>query len=232
MQEEYLADTSPWIEADLNLWTELIKNLTPVFYPKKSFLFHQADDSNGIFVVKSGRVRITSHQLDGAEKQVYIAEKGCMIGETACFTKYLRMTAAIAIVDSYVYHINRDIFVETLKSNWELTQEVIEFIGRKNAVYLNQTLELSFLQSIQRVASMLYNLCNQYGKETKEGYKIDIPFTHQDIASMVNASRVTVSNVITMLSEEKIIKKVESRCIILDIDSLKDLISGTSPLLK
>lgn len=102
MDESWVTETSPWISYDLSNWETLTKNKKPVLYKKKSFLFHQNDPAAFTYIVKSGRVRISSFNIEGIEKQLYIAENGCCIGEISCIMENPHTYSAIAIVETVV----------------------------------------------------------------------------------------------------------------------------------
>ena len=231
MQKTWAEETSPWINMDLSCWEALIRDRKTVFFRKKAFLFHQDDPAAAVYIVRSGRIRITSYQVDGEEKQFYIAEKGCLIGEASCILKHPHSTSALAIVDTEVYCIPQAELEESMKADWELTRTVMRTMCRKNSISFNQVLELSFTQSVQRVAQLLIHLCNQYGiKEDNGSVRINIRFTHQDVSSMINTSRVTVSNVFSLFAEEKIMEKINGSFVVADIKVLEDLASGKSEL--
>ena len=102
---------------------------------------------------------------------------------------------------------------------------------RKNSISFNQVLELSFTQSVQRVAQLVVHLCNQYGvKEDMGAVRIDIRFTHQDVSSMINTSRVTVSNVFSLFADEGILEKVNGLFVVTDFGKLESLASGEEVL--
>ena len=130
MDENWVLETSPWISYDLSSWDSLIRNLKAVPYKKKSFLFHQNDPAAFTYIVKSGRIRVTSFNVEGIEKQLYIAEAGCCI---------------------------------------------------------------------------------------------DIHFTHSDVASMVNTSRVTVSNIFTWLAENGYLHRQERFFVVDSVERLEEL---------
>lgn len=231
MEKTWAEETSPWINMDLSYWDILIGNRKPVLFRKKSFLYHQDDPGLSVHIVCSGRVRVTSYQTDGEEKQFYIAEKGCLLGEASCILKHPHSTSAVAIVDTEVYCIPHGELEALMKSHWTLTKTVMQVMCRKKSIAFNQVLELSFTQSIQRVAQMLIHLCNQYGVLEENGAtRINIRFTHQDVSSMINTSRVTVSNVFSLLAEEKVLGKANGMFVVLNRKLLEDLASGESEL--
>ena len=226
MDESWVTETSPWISYDLSNWETLNKNKKPVLYKKKSFLFHQNDPAAFTYIVKSGRVRISSFNIEGIEKQLYIAENGCCIGEISCIMENPHTYSAIAIVDTLVYRISSSEIIEATRLDWEMNKRIYNSVFRKISVYQNQILELSFTNALERTARVLVNLCKQYGIVQNDGVRINIHFTHSDIASMVNTSRVTVSNLFTYFAENSYIHKQDRYCVVNSVQKLEEIANG------
>ena len=226
MDENWVLETSPWISYDLSNWEPLIRNLKPVLYKKKSFLFHQNDPAAFTCIVKSGRVRVTSFNIEGIEKQLYIAEAGCCIGEISCIMENPHAYSAIAIVDTLVYRITSSEIIEAIRNDWELNKRVYNSVFRKMAVFQNHILELCFGQAIERIARLLLNLCKQYGPVEPVGCRIAIHFTHSDVASMVNTSRVTVSNIFTWLMDNGYLHRQDRYFVVDSTEKLERIAEG------
>lgn len=230
METSWTQNVSPWIRIDLKEWEPLINGYTPVLYRKKSFLFHEEDPSSFVYIIKSGRVRLTSFRSDGSEKQFFIAEEGCICGEGGCLMRHPHESSAVAIVDTEVYRISSQELELAMKQDWHLTNLIMQVFCRKNSILANMVLELSFTQSLQRIAQLLINLTRQYGTKEESGCRINIRFTHQDVASMINTSRVTVSNIFTIFYERGLLKK-EGGCFILcNPEAMEAIATGKSTL--
>lgn len=219
-------ETSPWIHTDLDCWSILTHGRVPYPFKKNTILFHQEDPSGLIYIVRSGRIRITSYQKNGAEKQLYIAEQGTLFGECASMMRHPHVASAVAIVDSMIYVIPYTDVETAMNGNWDLNTRVLNMLCRKNSVLLKQVVELSFSDSLQRIAQVLINLGREYGHPEAEGLRISIRFTHQDVANLTNTSRVTVSNAFNLFSSRGIITKQEGRYALLELDSLHQIADG------
>lgn len=217
---------SPWISFDRKIWKPLIADIKPIRYSKNQFVYEQEQDAGCVYIVASGRVRITAFHLDGTEKQFYIAERGCMIGENSCFMGIRNATYAVAIVESQLYRIPFERLKTAMRDHWELTLQVIQVICRKNHALLSQVAELSFAQAFQRISQMLLNLAHEYGKNVGDEIKINIKFTHQDVAHMTTASRVTVSNVFHDLAERNVIAKRDGYFMLMNLKLLEEFSQG------
>lgn len=229
-QNENDLQNSPWVSFDMKIWKPLISNMKPVRYKKNQFVFQQEQPAQFVYIIGTGRVRITSFHLDGTEKQYYIAECGCMIGETSCFLCHNHATFAVAIVDSDIYCVPFEMLKEEMKKNWELSMQVMQVTCRKNNTLLQQVTELSFAQALQRISQALVNLGHEYGKPVNGGLKINIKFTHQDVANLTTASRVTVSNVFNTLADRNLIIKQDGYFVLLDTKKLEAYARGNLTL--
>ncbi|MCL1959725.1 MAG: Crp/Fnr family transcriptional regulator [Spirochaetes bacterium] len=218
-------ESSPWIHMDISYWEDLLSAQIPRLYRKKTFLFQHGDKPEHVFIIKSGRVRITSYCIDGNEKQLYIGEAGSICGEIDCIQNHPYNASAIAIVDSEIFCLPYKVLENQMRNNWSLTKKLMQVICQKNLIFMEQIMELSFDQSKQRVARILLNIAAEYGQDLPDGsVRIGIKFTHQDIATMINTSRVTTNNVINSFSEEGIIIKEGGYYILKDIVGLNDYI--------
>ena len=102
----------------------------------------------------------------------------------------------------------------------------LELCFRKNTVLLGQVRELSFDQAERRIARTLLNLAAQYGRPCPEGVRISIRFTHQDVAGIINTSRITTNKVMKRMEEEGILLKREGRYILRALPALERLARG------
>ena len=118
-------------------------------------------------------------------------------------------------MDTWAYAVPRLAMLGALREDWALNQRFLELCFRKNTVLLGQVRELSFDQAERRIARTLLNLAAQYGRPCPEGVRISIRFTHQDVAGIINTSRITTNKVMKRMEEEGILLKREGRYICL-----------------
>ena len=225
MDELWITESSPWIKYPLSEWKSIIGERTPIFYKKKSIIYNQGDAVPYAYIVSSGRVRISTFSTEGNEKQLLIAEQGCLFGEIACIMGFKHFDFATCICDSFLYRIPQADLIASIKNDWDLNMRVYNSVFRKNVVFRNQILELSFSSSLVRIIRLLLNLCKQYGIKSNESYLLNVPFTHSDIAGMVNVSRVTVNTTFTWLLQNDYLHKEGRYYRIVNAERLKELIA-------
>ncbi len=219
-------DFSPWLRLDTGLLLPLVSDQAILHLRRKQPIFHQGDAPLNVYVVKEGRVCITTYSQGGAEQQLYIAEQGALFGEHSGLLGIPHTTSAISIVDSMIYSIPLSTFLDRLERSPCLNRCVLQIICRKNSLLIGQLLSSSSSDSLQRIAKVLLDMAQEYGTETKEGLEISIRFSHQDVANLLHTSRVTVTKAFRSLAQEGIVLRKQNRIVICDREKLSNVASG------
>lgn len=215
---------SPWITLNSFDWGSLTLNSKIKFVKKGNLLFHQGDFNKYIYIVKDGRLRIFFIDSLGNENCIYIAEKGSMIGEISLIDELPTYASAYAIIDSHLYQVSKEDFLDHISKNTQILNNVLKNMSKKVRL-MNSEIEYFSKDATSRIAISLISLCVQYGKVVKSGIKINIRFTHEELANLTGLNRVTVSKIYVKFFNRKIISKENGYIIINDIECLKNLIS-------
>ena len=221
-----LDNFSPWLRLDADLLQPLLVDQSPLHFKRKQTIFYEGDSPSNVYVVKEGRVCITTYSQSGAEQQLYIAEKGALFGEHSCLLGIPHTTSAISIVDSELYSIPFSVFSSKLEESPLLTHHILQIICRKNSLLIGRLLSQSSSDSLQRTSKVLLDMAQEYGREDSEGLEISIRFSHQDVANLLHTSRVTVTKAFQTLAHEGIIIRKHNHIVICDYDKLFDIASG------
>lgn len=222
--QQSMSSSSPWIRLEMDVWENFLEKRNLRKFNGNTIIYQQDQPAKTLYIVHTGRVRITSYLSNGNEKQLYIVEEGCCFGESDCFLGGHFSSSAVTIVKSEIYTIPFCEFEEEAQKNWLLMRNMTAIICRKNKVLTRQALDQSFGQSCQRVVNVLLNLGREYGIAVPEGLKISIRFTHQDVANIANASRVTVNKIFQDLAEQNIICRQDGRYILCNEEALAEIV--------
>ena len=214
---------SSWLQDDLACWDLLTAGAEKLFYKRGTYLFHNQEAAVAMYVVAKGRFRITSYHEDGSEKQIYIAETGALCGEGECIFGIPYQVTALAIVDSEVGRLSAAELLRRMDAGPELTRRLLEYEVRKTYLLQHQVISLSFEQACCRIARILLDVYQLYGKKTEAGYCLDIKFTKNDIAGMVGTSRVTASSELSKMEQSGLLRKHNGYYFITDLDRLRKL---------
>ncbi len=177
-----------------------------IFLKKNQGLFSQGIPNPYIYLIESGRIRMESVDSDGEENCVYIAGKGCLIGEESAVNGILNYLTATAILDCTLIRMRYEAFLQAISSNTELCNQVMHHLTYKAQVFCSQRQYFS-KSATARVAITLLFLCARYGERNGDTFWINMRFTHDEVAKLTGLNRVTVSKLFKTLEENGIIEK-------------------------
>ncbi|WP_460201741.1 Crp/Fnr family transcriptional regulator [Scytonema sp. NUACC21] len=90
--------------------------------------------------------------------------------------------------------------------------------------HIQQAEELAIVRSYKTVEIMVVKLlawlAKKFGREVESGNLIDLRLTHQDIADMLNSTRVTITRILTQLEEQGLIHRLPLHRIVLKEEEL------------
>ncbi|WP_017318651.1 Crp/Fnr family transcriptional regulator [Mastigocladopsis repens] len=90
--------------------------------------------------------------------------------------------------------------------------------------HIQQAEELMIIRSYKTVEIMLIKLlgwlAKKFGRAVQTGHLIDLRLTHQDLADMLNSTRVTITRILTQLEEQGLIHRLPLHRIVLKEEEL------------
>lgn len=169
------------------------------------FLFHEGDSIEGIHIVTGGRVKLSKLSLDGKELTLGFSTKNAVFGEEALFSNESYSFNAQAVEKSCITTCSKKNMEKLFLDKPEIAVKVIRSLSEKLSQSTKQLSDLAFRNVRERLLRNLQRLAREYGHQTSRGWQIDFKLTHGELASIINASRVTVTQTISSLREEGII---------------------------
>jgi CRP/FNR family transcriptional regulator/CRP/FNR family cyclic AMP-dependent transcriptional regulator len=195
-------------------------------YRKGEVLFHKDDPGTALFLVRAGRIKISTFSSEGKEAVFTVHGPGEVFGELALLDGAPRSATATALEPSRLLAIDRSSFVAFLREQPDaaliLLSELTARVRRLSA----QVEDLMFLDIPGRLARTLLRLGEQYGRRTDRGVEIDLQITQTELGGMVGATRVSVNRLLHWFAERGLIAMDERRIVIIRPDALQARIVG------
>lgn len=171
-------------------------------FRKGESIFRQGEPGGHLYLIESGRVKISSLSPDGREVLVAIIGPGEIFGELSLFDAGLRTADARTMEETVLHALSHDIFRHYVEAHpkvaWELLRILASRLRRADEVLQ----DAAFFDVPGRVAKRLLSLASQHGsKDTNGGLRIDVPLTQEEIAQMVGASRESVNKALANFLE-------------------------------
>ncbi|MBN8960840.1 MAG: Crp/Fnr family transcriptional regulator [Rhizobiales bacterium] len=157
-------------------------------------LYRQDDVSDQVFVVISGRVGITMLRPDGQELLIDIVGSGALCGEGAAFDGLPRFSSASVLEDCEVLVIPAADFCKLMSSHAQLSPLVVQTIALKQRMLATRLAQVTQASPEVRITELLSQITTP-----------DVPtivLTHQQIANLIGASRITVTRAMQKLRRD------------------------------
>ena len=196
---------------------KMVKSLSrPVFFKKGQTIFSEGMACDKIYFIRGGKILLYKVSDEGKEMSLDILTTDDIFGENTIFDDSLHSFSAKALEDTFVCVCSKDDFLSLLK-NTMISLKIIKSLTLKLNNYTEQMANIAFNDVKGRLLNTFHKLIKQHGEKSDFGTKINIILSHQDMANLVNASRVMVSNIMTALKNEGLIQ-VKNRYIYLSED--------------
>lgn len=200
-----------------------------VTYPQRVVLFSQEQPCRGVFILCSGKAKVSATSRVGKPLMIRVAEAGEVLGLSAAISGVNYDVTAETLATSLVRFVKREDFINFLQNSSQSVQKVMAALGREYEQALESLRSLALLDTASaRVAQLLLKICSNGGNgKSGHGHELSAKFllTQEQIAQMTATTRETVTRLLTQLRRERVISIRGSDLIIRNRRALEKLAS-------
>lgn len=165
-------------------------------YHTNTMVMCEGDNSDSLYVILSGKVRVFLSDEEGKEVTLKIQGEGEYFGELALLDDAPRSASVMTMENARLAVISKSSFENCMENNPDIALKITRGLASRLRDLTENVRSLALMDVYGRVARTLLDLA-----EENEGKQV-IPqrLTQRDIASMVGASREMVSRILRDLS--------------------------------
>ncbi len=190
---------------------ELIRTCsTQIELPKGQMIHFPGTRDTSIYYIVRGTVRFVLNSYDGNEKTLYILGQDNFFNEEILFQPHEVAASVFCNEACTLWKIDSSLHGDLLK-NADFVQSVCQGMIRKNERMRHEIQSISFMSCKQRLLHIFASECSRDRVYDEHWYDIEKRYTHQELASIIGANRVTVSKLIAELCEEHQIRSIHRR---------------------
>ena len=195
-------------------------------YPQGATLFIEGQPARGVFILCSGRVKLSTSSADGKTLILRISEPGEVLGLPATVTGTCYELTGDVIEPAQANFISRSEFLNFLKENGEAALGVAQQLGETYhaAVAEMRTIGLSHSAG-EKLARFLLEWAANYPEE-KGQVRIKLTLTHEEIAQMTGSSRETVTRLLADFRRRQLVQVMGSTLVIKNKSALQGIVTG------
>ena len=213
-----------------NLPSAALRSLSAItsaaVYPKGATLFVEGQATRGVFVLCTGRVKLSTSSADGRTLILRMSEAGEVLGLPATVTgKPYELTADV-VEPTQANFIAREDFLRFLREHGEAALRVAQQLAEiyHSAVAEMRTVGLSHSAG-EKLARFLLELCTNHSKGKGE-LKVTLTLTHEEIAQVIGASRETVTRLFSDFKKKELLQVKGSTVVIKNQAGLEKLLAS------
>lgn len=193
-------------------------------YPRGSKLFAEGQHPKGVFILCSGRAKLSIGSSNG-RSLMRIAEQGEILGLSATLSGHPYEGSAEMLDAGQVNFIRRDRFLILLSNQAEASLRVAQHLSNDYIAVHEQVRALALSDSVaEKLAKLLLGWLKKTGRQTEHGIHLKLSLTHGEIAQMIGASRETVTRLLGELRNRGIIQLKGSNLVIKNKTALESMI--------
>ena len=207
-----------------SLSDEQVKNFSCIFCPtnfrRNQILFFEGGAAHHLFALNAGLVKLVKSLENGKERITRILFPGDLFGLEALNQEAYPLTAVV-LEDSEICSVPRDQFFAFLRSNPDLSLDMIRLLISEISEVRTQMTNMSFKDARMRVATFLLSFISAEDGNSSNSCSLTLPLTSQEIAEILELSPETVSRTWNNLRQEGLIEKRGRRLVIRDLRALE-----------
>lgn len=188
-------------------------------YHKHTILFDKGSPAQTLYIIESGRVRVFIPSETGEELSMNVYGAGDVVGELCILDGLPRCASTMTMEDSVALTLDREDLRRCVAASPDIAFAIMEVLSTRLRYFTEYAESLAFLDVYGRVASRLLELVDRSGGRTG-AKEINVPLTQEELATLVAATRRSVSKALGTFQEQGLIKLGRGRITILDREGL------------
>ena len=199
---------------------------TTTLYDRKTRLFVEGEKPRGVFVLRTGKAKLSTCSMLGKTIITRVADHGEALGLSAVISGHPYRATAEMMAEGQVDLILRDSLLGLMKEHYEIALAVAEQLSA-SYYSLHDTLRSLGLAThpMERLAKLL--LCwtgtgNDGASTSDRSFKL--PLTHQEIADTIGSTRESVSRLFSELRRMQVLRSEGRELAIVNRPELEQIV--------
>jgi len=194
-------------------------------HPAETVLFVEGQSSQGVMLIVSGRVKLSTASADGRTIIVRIAGAGEVLGLGATVVGRPCELTAETLEPTRIRIIPRGSFKQWLRAHPEMAFSVAQELAEEynNTCQQLRSMALSHTAT-ERLARTILQMVRNAGPGNEA--RVQFSMTHQQVAELIGSSRETVTRLLSGLRHKGLIDFEGSMLVVRDREALRALGHG------
>ncbi|MGM0424241.1 MAG: Crp/Fnr family transcriptional regulator [Thermodesulfobacteriota bacterium] len=190
-------------------------------FAKDDFVFHQGDRAKKCYFLLSGQLKLTKLHEDGREAVIRYISPGGLAAATAVLKENLYPVTALALCQATVISWDKEMLLKIMQQHPQVAINVLSIVLERLEDMQQRFLQISSEQTERRIARALLGIMQYAGTKTKEGIRIDLDLSREDLANFTGTTHYTVSRILSDWTRKGWIATYRRQIIVKDAHALR-----------
>lgn len=202
-------------------WKEYIDFHSEIKYFKKNeHIFEAGEETKGLFVINSGKVKVLYKEYDGSFRLIRLAKDGDILGHRGFGGRWNYTISAVALCDTELTFIPMNVLETVMKTNPDFTYQLMIFFAEE---LRKSEAKIKRYPAKNLIARAILENQKTFGFENENSTKLNHTLSRSEFSSMTGKTYETIVRTLAELDQEGIIKIDGKALHIKDIDGLRQL---------
>ena len=201
--------------------TDLLANRTRErAFGRGETVYALGDAAEVVLLLLTGRVRL--YGMAGEQELTFEVVRASTMFGISSLMERTHDEYALALEPSRVGVVSLNDFWHQVRQNPEVNARLVKVLGDRLRMTRGRMADIALKQTPARLASLILDLVQSEGVVTREGhYKVVAHYTHDQLASMIGATRTSVTRAFGKLQDSGCVRLFRRQIYVVDLNALK-----------
>lgn len=193
-------------------------------YPKSAVLFIEGQQPRGVFVLCTGKAKLSASSSEGKTVITKISDPGDVLGLNAAISNHSYEVTAEMIEPGQANFIPRDALLQFLKDNGEVALRVAQLLSLNYYTAYEEIRTLGLTTSpAEKFAKLLLSWYPEKA-QANGPVQVKLTLTHEEIGEMIGTTRETVSRLFSDFKKKQLLQVKGSTLVLRNKGALERLV--------
>lgn len=195
-------------------------------YPQGAVLFVEGQAPRGIYIICSGRVKLSTTSREGKTLILRIAQAGEVLGLHATVSGKAYELTAETLQPCQLDFLKREDFLRFLQDHADACLNTAQHLSQNCQSAYEMIRSLGLSHSVSEKLARLLLEWSSNGEMTKDGIRVKVALTHEEMGQLIGTSRETVTRVLAEFRDNQLAQLRGSTLLIKNRAGLEKLVGA------
>lgn len=190
---------------------------------KKTILYSEGEVPKGVYILKSGKIKVSQLNIDGSVQIFFIYSNGDLFGHRPILCDGKHPVTAVAMEDCGLLFIEKDHFQNVVKNSSRLSDLLLQSVSHEFSVLVNRINIFAQRSIKERLAYFLLVLNDKYKRPGQMNDQSEIKVNRSDLASCTGTSLENLVRTVKDFKEQNFIRTDGKSIYITNFEALYSL---------